>query len=674
MYANVGNQLYSWIHYAIACCLLLVVVPRLVFTLPKDRTVESLIAFALRSFFWLVIAAYALIAVKLLEYFSLFVLFGVMALRHSLLSPDTERREQSSYSLAIRFYDWIDGILSVRKAFISRLHQFKNSAKAVKKLSWTDALEYGLLIVILAVSCYIRLYDSLHRAAIAFSDGYVTTQWIKYADNNILFGDGIYPQGFYYFLWYLYKFSGIDALYTMRFTGPLANTLIVFCLYFIVRRLSGNRVAGMVAAVVVGLFGQILGGDWGRQAGTLSQEFGLLLVLPTIYFFHRWMQNNNEVDYRTGLIGAAATGLTHEIGFAYVWLALGALLLADYIHTRRQFLAKLKKCTVAGLISVAISVAPAVLGLLLGKSVHASSLKYVYDTVVVERPPIRALDIAALSGAGLMLLASGAGPKALRICNTSIATLGIVTYIIYEFLGWLTQIDMISTRSVDLWNLTIPILLGMGAAVVLRLLETPRLPRVVWAGAFAVALAAAAVTLPPRPIVTAAKLESDEAVNQYLRISQSFLPKSWTIVYSFREANVLIKGKGYHLYVGSKIGDLDAPPSYFLGKYDPTKPGLTPYGGQPPDTSVGSEVFIFYEKQLFKNKYIDLPDVWGSKFKEYRTREQDMVNLRKWLDEFEQANGPIEVYYNSPSLTVYHIENKEYKDKRNKMNTLEQER
>ncbi|WP_123039445.1 hypothetical protein [Cohnella candidum] len=653
MYGHFGNQVFHWIHYGFAFFCLYIGIPRLVFDLPSDRKVERTFAFAIRAVMWMIVLAYILIITKLFEMLALLAILLVFSLRKSLFSPDNTRRGDSVFAIGKFFYNWADGQASLKTSGMRRLLAFRDKLINFKVSFSIKALEYGLLTVVLVISGYIRLYDVVRNPSPAMSDAYVTMAWMKYADERLLFVDGIYPQGYYYVLDYLHKFAAIDSLYVLRFTGPVTNILIVFCLYFIVSRLSANRLAGIAAAAMLGLFGDLLGGGWDRQAASLSQEFGFLIVLPTLFFFYRWMVEKKEADFRTGVVGAAAVGLVHAIGFGFLWLGGGALAVAELFLRPKPGMKRFLKWFFAGTISGVIAILPAVIGLVVGKHFHANSLNFTFEESLVVRPPIRIIDWIALFSAALLLVSSLRGSFEKRFADLFISVFGFGIFILYEFVGWITQKDMISARSPDLWAIMIPLLCGMAIARMLGWIGSFRYNQFCFAGIFSLVLIAGTIVHPPKPIFPD-KLESDEGLNQYLRIDQSFTPKSWTIVYSFREGNNMVRGSGYYMYVGPKIGDFDAP-TYFLGVYDPTKPGLTRYGEKKVDTRIGQDVFIFYEKHVYKNEALLQLKTEVGKAKEYKTRETDMVELKKWLELYERSNGKIEVYYDGPTLTVYHI-------------------
>lgn len=655
MYADFGNQLYNWAHYTAGILCLFILIPRMMFELPGDRFLERSFGYVLRIVFWFIVLAYALIMLKLFEMLALLTVLLIVSLRKSVLSLHPEVRGKSFFAIAKFFYDWTDGIVSLRAIVARRVNKWRSSIRGFRIGSFAIIVEYGTLFIVLAVSAFMRFYDTLRHPAPAMSDAYVAYAWMKFADERMLFAEGIYPQGYYYILDYLHKFAAIDPLYVLRFTGPVTNLLIVVFLYYFVQRLSGSRLAGIIAAAGRGIFGYLPGGDWDRQAASLSQEFGFFIMLPTLYFFYLWLQKNRTADYRSALFGASAVGLVHAIAYAFLWLGAAALMAADLVVNHQGFLKRLLKVIAVGFISAVISTVPIGLGLMLHKHFHASSLNYTFEVAKVLLPPIRPIDIAALVSAALLLVSSLRGPKPRRIAECFIGVFGFSVFFLYEYAGWLTQKAVLMERSPDLWALTVPLLIGMAAAPLFRFLSGLRVPP------GAVSLVAASVILgamlvyPPQPIYPY-KLESDEGIDQYLRISQSFTPKSWLIVYSFREANNMTRGKGFHMYVGPKIGELDAPVS-FLGRYDPTKPALTRYGEKKPDTGIGSDVFIFYEKEVFKNNILAQIDSKVGKMKEYRTREEDMKKLREWLDAYERVNGPLDVYYDGQGLTVYHIRN-----------------
>lgn len=653
MYATVENHLFNLLHYLAAVLILYFVFPRVIFKIWHEDLTSRFLAYSLRSVCCLIIMGYVLIILKLFEVpVLLTILMLVYLFNKNLLSLDTDKREKAFLKVVTLYFDLLDGIQSVKSYVLGRLIKFK-SLIFRRKITYVSFIENVLLLLILVLSFYLRFYDVYFHAAPSMSDAYVTLSWMKNAQEQMLFVDGIYPQGFYILLDYFYKFSGIDPLYVLRYTGPVMNTLAVFCIYFFVTRVSNNRLAGIASALLMGVFGNLLCGEWDRQAATLSQEYGFILVVPTLYFYYQWVRSQNKLDFQTSLFGSCAVGLVHAIGFAFLWMGVGALILADLTLYPKDFFYKIKQVIKAFLLSTSVSITPAIIGWLEGKGFHENSFNFTFEEVIVNKPPINIIDLFALGAAFFLLCSSFIGSKERRLGERFVSLFGLVTYFVYEYLGWITKKELISSRSPDLWAITIPLLIGMAAAVIIKLLLTCRIPNkmIVTAAGLTVLL----LTLfYPSAVIHPDKLESDSGLEQYLRISESFAPKSWMIIYSFREANNMIRGKGYHMYVGPKIGLIDAP-NYFIFRYDPYKAPLTLYGDTKPDLNIPGDVFIFYEKKIFKNPALAQLETKAGKKAEYATREKDMLDLKQWLEEYRQAHGSLPIYYDGKDLTVYHF-------------------
>lgn len=655
MYVSIGNHLLQLVHFGIAMFFLYFLLPRLAFPQTNLGLAEDSIAHALRGVCLLIIMGYSLILLKLFETPMILTIFLISGLRRSLLSSNEQKREGSAQKVTTLFYDWIDGLFFVLGFLKNSCVQLNKSLYNQYSLWKKDICTILLLIIIISVSFGIRFYDVYYHAAPTMSDSYVTLSWLKNAQDQQLFVDGIYPQGYYILLNYFAKFSAIDPLYVLRYSGPISNTLIIYCSYFLIARLSGERQAGIVASIIPGVFGFILSGEWERQTTSLSQEYSYLLVLPTLYFYCQWVKTQKETYYRTALAGACAVGLVHVIGYVYLCLGVGCLVLTDLSLSKKAAFLRFKRLCTAFMISAAASVTPAIIGLFMGKSFHANSLNFTFEVALVERPPIQTLDFVALGLAVFLILSSKFGGKDQRVSERCIGLLGIIMFFIYEYLAWLTQKEVIASRAPSLWALTLPLVLGMGASVFFRFLRRLKLnvfiPILTTALIFCLTWFYLVVPIDPSRF----KMESDAGVEQYLSINQNFLPRNWMIIYSFREANNMIRGKGYHMYIGPELGNVKTS-NYFLGRFDPQKPAFTQYGSNKPDSNLPKDVFIFYEKKIFRNILLENdPDPKVGRQAEYTHREQDMKELKAWLDKYQAVNGELSVYYDSDELTVYHF-------------------
>ncbi|MEX2415233.1 MAG: hypothetical protein WD424_03740, partial [Paenibacillaceae bacterium] len=650
MYNSFLNHFTQLSHYTFAIILLYVLVPKLVFGRHGRWGLDLVVANYLKMVFLMILLGYALVAIKIWEALTIIVIFFlaiIVIIRRDL--KDYYRDDQTVMAASI--YGWIENVdlfkQYLKSKISKRLLDWKIALynRITKKTFWLLLVGFG---IVFGLSAYIRFYDVFHFAAPSMSDAYVTLAWMKYIDNRELFYDGIYPQGSHIYLDSLLKFSAIDPLYILKYTGPLNTLLIVFSLYFSVSRFTGNRVSALIAATGYGIFGHlILGSVWERQAATNSQEFAFIFILPSLYFMYLYLKGGKKDDLWTAAAGVAVTGLVHTLAFALTGMGI-MILLVVFLFTRyRIMLQRVWKGVMYSAMSVIVALLPLGLGILLGKSVHQSSASYLTSEIDHVGFDVMLLDTTLFDIILLLFLLAITLLGIISILFFSkhdhphmyifVGLFGLATFLLYLFGGDLTHNELIATRSNELWALVLPFCIGIGSAVVFIAFKKMRIvPIILFISVLSIGLYKY-----PVEAITPYKMQMEEDVVQYLSIADQYRYATWTIV-SFSDGYALVLNNGYHMLTDK-----------FLDDYDPTLPPLTKYGDKDINTGISNDVFIYYYKNVFKvdedNVIYNLMDPI------YREREQQMVQLDKWIEQFQKLNGPLNVFYDGLNLRIYHI-------------------
>ncbi|HEX7055756.1 MAG TPA: hypothetical protein VF260_00990 [Bacilli bacterium] len=641
MYADWLNQAAHLLRYFGAFALLMFVFPRLIFRFASGEWGERAMSRFVMMTLLLIVLGYVLVAFKLFELMAIIPLLCLCAARRFRLS---------TFSV-LRLFDWLEGKYDPRpdvyRCIKRKVRQF-HAELARRFAHWPELGESLLLISVFAVSAYMRFYDALVHAAPAMSDGYVTLAWIKYIDDRILFHDGIYPQGFHIWMDYLAKFSFSDPLYILKYTGPLNMMLVMAGMYITVSRWTDNRLAGMAALIVFGLLSNVIsGGDYVRQAATNSQEFGFVFVFPTVYLLHRWLRDRERWALAAGIAGMAVTGLVHSLAYVFLGIGVAALLIIYIPLTCYERLRPIWPVVLGGIGSVLLSAAPLGLGFLLGAKVHAASEDFATSRNSLSYlPDLGYVDIVFLLAIGIVFFKLVVAFRRIREHTglLTAAVYGALTFVIHYFgnLWTFPGSEVITARSADLWALIVPVCVGSAAGVLfcrLRRLPFGRIAEIsVAVGGFAVILAAN----PPSPIIPY-KMEWDAGVEQYLAISQAFLPKTWMIVSPAREGYAVVAGKGVHMDTAQ-----------FLDSYDPAKWPLTQYGSSESDGQIPPHVFVYEQKNVFAVSKSNA--IYPLMQPEYEARRKQTVRLEQWFNEQRKVNPHVRIWYEDENLKIYYLE------------------
>ncbi|WP_281885339.1 hypothetical protein [Paenibacillus sp. YYML68] len=710
MYSAWSHQLGQLLHMAFALFMLLLVVPRLIFTRPSGDWVERQLVYSSHIVLYIIACGYILVATKLYEFIAWVLLVLVLSIRKytrlrklrlAMAGPDSH-----SFQYQVLFYNALDGRLALAgltrewlQRRCRRLAQACFERLQVKRLAGPL-----LLLSVVGYAAYLRFYDALTEAAPALSDGFVTLAWMKYIDKRQLFFDYIYPQGFHIVLATIQKWAQIDHLYILKYMGPLDGILITLAIWVTVQRLTGSYSGALLAAALYGWFGAELNpGAWERQTATNSQEFAFIFVPLTSYFYYRYVRMRGEdselserlaagtgqhaeslssgagehtgppIAARIGLkqtqlrwrlkhpswpgkeawtsvlVVLCILGLTHALAYAYACAAIAAGLVAGLMVQRVGRLQLVLQTAAVVVISGAAAAIPLGYGLLIGRPLHSTSVEYLvskveettYVTTVNLIHEIAAVSIGVVAMGMLLKLLIRKQSWATMYVPIYLVGFGCASFLLYAYGGELTQSGVVASRSGDLWALTAPICIGSAWHMVWSFVRHYRWATAVSSSVLIMVLAWALLQWQPEK-VEPYKMESESSMEQYLRISQQYRPKTWTIVSQTEGGYSLALGIGYHQQLSS-----------FLERYDPSYELLTRQGSARPDPDITHDVFLFHERQSIFVK--ETNGLYPLLLERRVPFEANNRRLEQWLHQYESLHGKPPVYYEDDHLTVYHF-------------------
>ena len=196
------------------------------------------------------------------------------------------------------------------------------------------------------------------------SDIPVHLNWINQMSRGNLFVSGVYPFGFHCMIYYLHTVFQID-------------TYMILCLFYLVQVFFIHTVFLAMLKLLcrskylpyAGTLIYILGSFWARQTysrfySSLPQEFGMIFVIPSVYFLIRFFQTEKE-QLKTKetkiILGnfALAFSLTLAIHF-YGTMIAGLCCIGIAIGFCTEFLKKeyFRRIMLTGIISVFLAVLP----------------------------------------------------------------------------------------------------------------------------------------------------------------------------------------------------------------------------------------------------------------------------------------------------------------------------
>ena len=196
------------------------------------------------------------------------------------------------------------------------------------------------------------------------SDIPVHLNWINQMSRGNLFVSGVYPFGFHCVVYYLHTVFRVDT-YVILCLFYLVQVFVIHVVLLAMLKMLCRSLYFPYAGVLV----YILGSFWARQTysrfgASLPQEFGMIFVIPSIYFLIRFFQTEKEnlktkeTKLTLGCF-AIAFSLTLAIHF-YGTMIAGLCCIGIAVGYVFRFLNKeyFRRIMMTGIISVFLAVLP----------------------------------------------------------------------------------------------------------------------------------------------------------------------------------------------------------------------------------------------------------------------------------------------------------------------------
>ena len=252
------------------------------------------------------------------------------------------------------------------------LYRVKNRSMAVlKKAVWLfycevvcNTLQWILAGAVIAALFWIYGRQLVLTYGYRASDIPVHLNWINQMSRGNLFASGVYPFGFHCMVYYLHAVFGFDT-YVILCVFYLVQVFFIYIVLLAMLKLLCRSLYLPYAGIMV----YILGSFWARQTysrfgSSLPQEFGMIFVIPSVYFLIRFFQTEkkNLKNRETRLIlgcFALAFSLTLAIHF-YGTMIAGLCCIGIAVGFCTRFLNKeyFRRIMLTGIISVFLAVLP----------------------------------------------------------------------------------------------------------------------------------------------------------------------------------------------------------------------------------------------------------------------------------------------------------------------------
>ncbi len=174
-----------------------------------------------------------------------------------------------------------------------------------------------LIALLLAWLWYIYGTNLLEYYGYKASDLLVHNYWINALSDNDIFVAGVYPHGFHCVIYYLHAVFGIETFVLLRIFAFVQNVMLHLMLLSVLRLCCRSRYSAYAGTFAFAVGTYFKSHTYSRYYATLPQEFGIIFILPAIYFgFAFFEERRKELKAETvneaGREGETETGRTGQ--------------------------------------------------------------------------------------------------------------------------------------------------------------------------------------------------------------------------------------------------------------------------------------------------------------------------------------------------------------------------
>lgn len=239
----------------------------------------------------------------------------------------------------------------------------------------------------LTVGCIVAILW-LYGSNLIWNMGYCTSDipvhnyWINAMSRNEMFIAGVYPHGFHCMIYYLHEVFGFRTFVLLRVFCLVQNLLVHMVLLAFLKSCCRVKYTPYFAMILY-----ILANIWNKDTYTryfssLPQEFGMIFILPSIYFLYAFFENRKHENKAKGwkvhstryllffALSFSATLAAHfyntmVAGVFCVGVAMGFL----GVVFRREYFGRI---LLTGILSIVLAVLPMAVAFAMGRPLEGS--------------------------------------------------------------------------------------------------------------------------------------------------------------------------------------------------------------------------------------------------------------------------------------------------------------
>ena len=360
--------------------------------------------------------------------------------------------------------------LGFRSFWLHRLQEVACFLRWAGKQLWRLLKEVWLDLPFLAVFLWVLWKlcwpGILNNWGFGASDIPVHNYWINGLIDNELYIAGIYPMGMHCMLYYLATVLNMPAYVTLRLFWLIQYAMIAGVLLAFLKGCCKTRFLPYLGTIgFVGL-NWFAGVSYSRFGSTLPQEFGMMYILPAIYFLIAFFRER-EAELARGSNRIRCTSSWFLLGFSlsfsltltshfYDTIAAGIICIGiavgfSYWIWRKEYFLRI---LLAGVLSLLMAFLPMAVAFLTGKSLQGSmywAMNVIglrdYTELVFQ---ILCFGVLAVTAGGVILvgvrirkgnmsLRDMPVPQASRIGSLALQAIGVLLLAAAVYLGWICR-------------------------------------------------------------------------------------------------------------------------------------------------------------------------------------------------------------------------------------------
>lgn len=351
------------------------------------------------------------------------------------------------------------------KSFVrNRWKELKVFLKVVVRNLWRlvkeNFLDFPFLAVTVLLVWKICGPGILHNWGYGASDIPVHNYWINELVKNNIFVAGIYPMGMHCMLYYLAQMLNIPVYVTLRLFWLVQFSMIAGMILLFLKGHGKTRFLPYLGVMFFVGAKYFAGTSYSRYGATLPQEYGMLYILPSIFFVMEFFKTRKE-ELENGINQVRCTSSWYLLGFAMSFsmtisshfydtmitgiLCIGVAVGYGYWFWRKAYFWRIM---LSGVLSILMAFLPMAAAFLTGKGLQGS-MYWAMNVIGLREytvPVFRVICIGVISLTvfGIVFLIRGTKTGKISLENKPVPKYSL-------FLKFLSQVRSLVILSAVLW-------------------------------------------------------------------------------------------------------------------------------------------------------------------------------------------------------------------------------